>query len=82
MMKLFSMIVGAAGVVVVTGFPPQLSAAPSVMARWHSVSQTGGPATAAVAIPDAGARRAESGSLLLLATAMFGAAVLIGRRRV
>jgi hypothetical protein len=81
MMKLFSLLVGAAGVVVMTGVPAQLSASP-VMARWHSISQTGSAATAAGAIPDAGARWAESGSLLLLATGMFGAAVLIGRRRV
>jgi hypothetical protein len=82
MMKLFSLIVGAVGVMVMTGLPAQLSASPAVMARWQSVSHTGAAAIAAGAIPDAGARWAESGSLLLLASGMFGAAVLIGRRRV
>ena len=82
MMKLFSLLVGAAGVVVMTGVPAQLSASPAVMARWQAVSHTGSAAVAAAAIPDAGARWAESGSLLLLASGMFGAAVLIGRRRV
>lgn len=79
-MKLLSLLVGAVGVVMVTGFPAVIPAAPSVFTRWHSVSQPAAPAAAAIAAPDP-ARWTESGSLVLLATGMFGAAVLIGRRR-
>jgi hypothetical protein len=80
-MKLFSMFVGAAGVLVVTGFPPQRMAAPSLVAVWQAVSHAVSPAAELIAVPDRGAQWAECGSLLLLATGMFGAAVLVGRGR-
>jgi hypothetical protein len=78
MMKIFLVLVGAAGVLVVTGFPVHLAAAPSLVAAWRAVSA---PAPEIVALPDRAAQWTECGSLLLLATGMFGAAILIGRRR-
>jgi hypothetical protein len=81
-MKMFSVLVTAAGVLVVTGYPVRLAAAPSLLAVWHTVSQAAaGPGASAAAIVDAGAQWTECGSLLLLATGMFGAAVLVGRGR-
>ncbi len=80
-MKLFSMFVGAAGVLVVTGFPVHLTAAPSVLAAWHAVSQIVAPAADLVTLPDRSGQWIECGSLLLLATGMFGAAVIVGRGR-
>jgi hypothetical protein len=80
-MKVFSLLLGAAGVLVVTGFPVHLSAAPSLLAAWQTVSQAAAAPVGAAAIIDPGARWIECGSLLLLATGMFGAAVLVGRGR-
>ena len=80
-MKLFSMFVGAAGVLVVTGFPVHLTAAPSLVAAWQTVSHIVVPAAALISVPDQGAQWTECGSLLLLATGMFGAAVVVGRAR-
>ena len=77
-MRMFSLLVGAAGVLVVTGFPVHLAAAPSLLAVWHAVSA---PAADLVALPDRAAQWTECGSLLLLATGMFGAAIIIGRGR-
>ena len=80
-MKLFSMFVGAAGVLVVTGFPVHLTAAPSLVAAWHAVSNVVVPAAELISVPDQGAQWTECGSLLLLACGMFGAAVVVGRAR-
>ena len=80
-MKVFSLLVGAAGVLVVTGFPVQLSAAPSLLAAWQTVSHAAAASGGTAAIMDPGGRWVECGSLLLLATGMFGAAVLVGRGR-
>jgi len=80
-MKLFSMFVGAAGVLVVTGFPAHLAAAPSLLAAWHGVSRIVAPATVLIGVPDQAAQWTECASLLLLATGMFGAAILVGRAR-
>jgi hypothetical protein len=78
---MFSMFVGVAGVLVVTGFPVHLTAAPSVLAAWHAVSNVMLPAADLIIVPDRSAQLTECGSLLLLATGMFGAAVLVGRGR-
>ena len=80
-MKLFSMFVGAAGVLVVTGIPVHLTAGPSMVAAWHAVSQVVAPAAELVTLPDRGAQWTECGSLLLLATGLFGAAFFVGRAR-
>jgi hypothetical protein len=80
-MKVFSLLVGAAGVLIVTGFPAHITAAPSRLAIWEAVSHGPVAATVVTAIPDPDARWTECGSLLLLATGMFGAAVLVARAR-
>jgi hypothetical protein len=81
MMRLLSLIAGAAGVLVVTGFPVHPAAAPPLLTVWHTVTRALGPAASVVTMSDQGAHWTECGSLLLLATGMFGAAVLLGRGR-
>ena len=80
-MKVFSLLLGAAGVLVVTGFPIHLSAAPSLLAAWQTVSHAAATSGSAAPMVDPDSRWIECGSLLLLATGMYGAAVLVARGR-
>jgi hypothetical protein len=80
-MRLLSLIAGAAGVLAVTGFPAHPAVAPPLLTVWHALTWALSPAASVVTISDQSARWTECGSLLLLATGMFGAAVLVGRGR-
>ena len=80
-MKLFSLLVGAIGVVVVTGFPVYASPRPALLMAWHAATHVLAPAPGVATVVDAGVQWTECGSLVLLATGMFGASLIIGRQR-
>jgi hypothetical protein len=78
-MRLFLLTLAMAGVLAMSGLPARDAGTRATMLRQFVATRTIAPSVLPIA--DRNARWTECGSLLLLATGMFGAALVVGRRR-
>jgi len=78
-MRLFLLTLAMAGVLAMSGLPARDGGTRATMLRQFVAARTIAPGVLPIA--DRNARWTECGSLLLLATGMFGAALVVGRRR-